>query len=115
MPLPDEPLRAALRASGDFLSRRRPPPEIRDQLDLKVEIKNRDLLLLEVRPQWNDKSKTQEHPVAKMKWVGTQNVWRLFWMRQDLKWHLYEPKPEARSIKALFEEVERDPHGCFFG
>jgi hypothetical protein len=115
MPLPDEPLRAALRASGDFLSRRRPRPEIRDQLDLKVEIKNRDLLLLEVRPQWNDKSKIMEHAVAKMKWVGTQNVWRLFWMRQDLKWHLYEPKPEARSIEALFEEVERDPHGCFFG
>ena len=115
MPLPDDQLRAALSASGDFLTRRRPRPEIRELLDYKVDIKDRDVVLLEVRPRFDDKSKIIEHGFAKMKWVGTKNVWRLFWMRADMKWHSYDPKPQARTIEALFEEVGRDPHGCFFG
>ncbi len=115
MPLPDHQLRASLRAAGDFLQKRRPRPEIRDQLDFKIEIKNRDVLLLEVRPRFDDPSKYLEHGVAKMKWVGTKNVWRLFWMRADMKWHSYGPKPEDQSIEALFEDVRRDQYGCFFG
>jgi hypothetical protein len=115
MPIPDDQLRASLRASGDFLQRRRPRPEIRDQVDLKIDIKGHELTVLEVRPRYNDKSTIVEHGVAKMKWVGTKKVWRLFWMRADLKWHAYDPKSEARTIGALFEEVEKDPHGCFFG
>lgn len=115
MPIADKELRAALAAAGDFLTRRRPRPEIRDQLDYKIDINGSDLTIFEVRPRYDDPSKTIEHGVAKMKWVGTKKAWRLFWMRGNLKWHSYEPKPEAAAIDVLFKEVEKDPHGCFFG
>jgi hypothetical protein len=56
-----------------------------------------------------------EHPFVKARWVGTRNVWRLYWMRRDLKWHSYSPLPESPSIGTLLAEVDRDSHGCFFG
>jgi hypothetical protein len=115
MSLPDTQVRACLKAVGAFLAKRRPRVEIRDKLDFRADINGSDVVVVEVRPAYNDPTRIIEHPVAKAKWVEARKVWRLFWMRADLKWHSYSPKPEARTISAVLSEVDRDPHGCFFG
>lgn len=113
--LPDTQVRACLKAVGAFLAKRRPSMEIRDKLDFRADIDGSDLIIVEVRPAFNDPSRTIHHPVAKATWIGARKVWRLFWMRADLKWHCYSPKPEAARISTILSEVDRDPHGCFFG
>jgi hypothetical protein len=115
MAIPEAEMRACLKAAGEFIEKIRPPIEVREQLDFRADIKGSEVVIAEVRPSFQNKHEKREHPVAKAKWIGTQKVWRLFWLRADLKWHAYEPLPEARSISALLEEVRRDPHGCFFG
>lgn len=115
MALPDIQIRACLKAVGAFLAKRRPPPEVRSQLDFRADISGSELIIVEVRPAYQDPSRTIEHPVAKARWIGARKVWRLFWMRGDLKWHSYSPKPEASTISVVLSEVDRDPHGCFFG
>jgi hypothetical protein len=115
MPIPDSQLRACLATVGQFLEKRRPPLHIRDKLDLRVDITGGVVVVFEVRPSFQDKSKIRDIPVAKAKWVGTRNTWRLFWMRADMKWHSYPPLPEAQDIGTLFAEIDRDPHGCFWG
>jgi len=102
-------------ATGEFLSKRRPPPEFRDKVDYRVNITGQEVMLVTVRQRFDDESRKQEYPFAKVRWVGTQRVWKLYWMRDDLKWHAYTPLPEATKIGRLLEEVERDPHCCFFG
>jgi Protein of unknown function (DUF3024) len=97
------------------LEKRRPPLAIRDQLDFRADIKGCEVLIIEVRPDYRDAKETRGIPVAKMKWIGTRRIWRLFWMRADLKWHAYQPLPEATDIADLLKEVDRDPHCCFFG
>jgi len=115
MALPDTQVRACLKAVGAFLAKRRPPVEMRGELDFRADINGSDLIIVEVRLAYNDPSRMIHHPVAKAKWVGARRVWRLFWMRADLKWHSYLPKPEAARIGTILSEVDRDPHGCFFG
>jgi len=115
MPLPDVQIRECLVATGEFLSRHRPPPEIRDKVDYRADIKGQEVTISEVRPRYDDETRKAEHPFAKARWVGTRKVWRLFWMRGDLKWHSYESFPESPNIGTLLEEVTRDPHCCFFG
>ncbi len=115
MALPESQVRAALKAVGAFLAKRRPPEAIRSKLDFRADITGSDVVVVEVRPAYSNPAHLIEHPVAKVKWVGTRKVWRLFWMRADSKWHSYEPKPEAPTIEAILSEVDRDPHGCFFG
>jgi predicted transcriptional regulator with HTH domain len=53
--------------------------------------------------------------VAKFKYVRKEGVWKLYWMRRDLKWHLYEMPPRAKTLEVLVREVDSDPHGAFFG
>jgi hypothetical protein len=56
-----------------------------------------------------------EHPVAKTTYVRSRGVWRVFWMRRDLKWHRYEPAPEVKTIEAFCALVSEDAYACFFG
>ena len=80
---------------ANFMERRRPPPHI--------------------RPEWQNPKQKMEHPVAKATFVRTQNLWRVFWMRSDLKWHSYEPNAVVRSLDAFLAVVDRDEYCCFFG
>jgi len=36
-------------------------------------------------------------------------------MRQDLKWHGYDPNPVGKSLEELVAVVDEDEFCCFFG
>lgn len=57
----------------------------------------------------------QESPAAKATFVRSRRVWRVFWMRRDLKWHGYEPALEVDSIEEFCALVDEDAYACFFG
>ncbi len=97
------------------LCKRRTSPEIRDQLRLEYSVKRHDIELYEVRPRWDDPSEEMNTPVAKIRFVRTTNEWRLFWMRQDLKWHSYQPFSSSRNLEEVAEVIDRDELSCFFG
>ena len=100
---------------AQFMNRRRPPREIRSEVDLGYRIANQSVELFEIRPDWRDKTKKSETPFAKATFVRTTKLWKIFWMRRDLKWHGYEPAREVRSLEAFFNVVDRDEYCCFFG
>jgi len=102
-------------AMAAFLARRRPPEEIRDQFDLGHRIEGQSVVIFEIRPQWNDKSRKLEQPFAKATYVRTVNRWRIFWRRADQNWHGYEPHPEAVFFEEFLAVVDEDEHGCFWG
>lgn len=115
MALTDLERRRCERDLAKFMERRRPPPDIRPKLDIGYRIAGHSVELFEIRPDWQDPKKTMEHPFAKATFVRTRNLWRVFWMRRDLKWHGYEPNPEVRSLEAFLHVVDRDEYCCFFG
>ena len=108
-------LKRCEKALAQFLERRRPPVHIRDQLDISYRINGQSVEIIEVRADWRDRTKRMESPVAKSTYVRTQNIWKVFWMRRDLKWHCYEPNPEVKSLEAFLNVVDRDEYCCFFG
>ena len=99
----------------NFLERKRPPEHIRSKLDYGYSIEEQSVLIFEIRPQWNKPEIIQEHPFAKAIFVKAKNHWKVFWMRADLKWYSYEPKPNVINIKAFTKLVEEDKYHCFFG
>jgi len=66
-----------------FVEKRRPPARVRDQLDLMFSIEEQSVLLLEKRRLMD--GEVIERPFAKATWVKTQQVWKLYWQRADLK------------------------------
>ena len=106
---------ARIKKAVGGLCRRRTSPEIRDKLRLEYSVYRHDIEIFEVRPHWKYPGEIMETPVAKIKYIRTVNEWRLYWMRQDLKWHSYEPHSVSRILEELVEAVDRDEYCCFFG
>lgn len=103
------------KAMDKFLAKRRPPPHIRPELDIGYRLIDQSVEILEIRPQWDALSTIRHYPIAKATYVRTQNLWRVFWKRADLKWHGYEPASRVKTIDEFLAAVDADPYGCFFG
>ena len=103
------------RAANLFIEKNRPPPHIRKELDLSYRIKDQSIKIFELRPRWDNPNEIMECLVAKATYVKRQGVWEIYWQRADLKWHSYQPYPEAGCIEEFLDVVEKDSNACFFG
>ena len=108
MPLSEFEIKSCERDIAKFMEARRPPVHIRDQLDFGYRIENQSVLLFEIRPDWQDKSKKMESSIAKATYVKRHSHWKVYWERADLKWHSYEPHPVADSLSEFLSVVAED-------
>lgn len=100
---------------GQYIEKKRPPADIRDEVDLAFKIEGQSVIIFEIRPAWNNPKEKMELPVAKATYVKSQNVWKIYWHRADMKWHGYDPEPEVDTIEDFLKVVEEDKYACFFG
>lgn len=89
--------------------------EMRKQLDFGYSWDGQSALLFEIRPQWNDPTKILELPFAKLRFVKSSKIWKLYWMRGSGKWEAYGPLPESTDLHKLLTEIKNDAYGFFFG
>ena len=101
--------------TNKYIQSNRPPIEIRDQIDLGFRIENQSVIIFEIRPLWDNSSKKIEEMVAKATFVKSQNIWKIYWQRADLKWHRYDPLPEVEHFEQFLEAVDKDENCCFWG
>lgn len=98
-----------------WLALRRPPEEIRDQVDFGYSIKGQDIFLEEIRPVFRKPGEVGRYPFAKIKFEKSTELWKIYWMRGNLKWYPYDPNPIVGKLELALEEIMKDPHHCFFG
>ncbi len=90
-------------------------PGLEDKLCHAFRIEGQSIIVFDIRPHFEDHSKTTEADIAKLRFFRSRSEWRLYWMRADLKWHLYEPFPTDIGYMPLLKVVEEDAYHCFFG
>jgi hypothetical protein len=108
--------RRLMKVVGTFIEEHRPPSHIRPEVDLSFRINGQNVEIFEIRPRWRGSpGDFIEQPVAKATYVKAQELWRVYWMRADLKWHRYPPTPQVSSIEMFLALLAEDKHACFFG
>lgn len=100
---------------GQYIENNRPPVEIRDQVDLAFRIEKQSVIIFEIRETWDQPGKKHEEQIAKATYIKKTNLWKIYWQRADLKWHLYKPTPETKTIEDFLAVVEKDECSCFWG
>lgn len=100
---------------SEYVERHRPPPYMRNEIDLAYRIENQSVEIFEIRPWWKNPEKKIEESIAKATYVKSRGIWKIYWQRADLKWHLYEPQPEVASLEAFLDVIEKDEYACFYG
>ena len=102
---------------GDYC-RRKSQPRFADQLRYACDIKGHAVSIFEERVPWDGRGGAWTRMgVARFRYVRSEKAWKLYWMRADLRWHLYEPDPGEMptDLEALLRLVEEDRLGAFFG
>jgi hypothetical protein len=97
------------------LCSQRTPNHDRDKLRFEYDIEKQNVIINEVRPAWNNPKEPTKLPFAKLTYVKSRNIWKLYWKRASGKWERYEPKDSDKDLGALVQEIDKDPYGCFFG
>ncbi len=104
-----------IEAMENFIEKRRPPENIRNQVDLSYKIEDQSVIIFEIRPKWREPEVKQECFIAKTTFVKSKNNWKVFWHRADLKWHSYTPEPIVENLKKFITLVDEDVNHCFWG
>jgi hypothetical protein len=68
-----------------------------------------------VRPMFMRPGKFTEEPIARLQYIRSRDVWRLYWRRADGNWHRYSPSPQAESLLHALQVIDEDAKQCFFG
>jgi hypothetical protein len=100
---------------NSYIEQHAPPREIRHKVDLQYRTRGQSIEIYLVRPSNFAPGETIEEAVAKLTYVRSDASRRILWMRSDLKWHLYEPRPVVQSLLEALAIVREDRHGCFWG
>src|SRR5688500_17730641 len=87
----------------NFLERIRTEEHIRKQLDIGYIIDNQSVILAEIRPIITRPSEYAEYGFAKATYVKSVDVWKIYWMRANSKWTLYQPNPEVNKLEEFLE------------
>ena len=114
MPIPEQQKREITKSLAEFCEAR-VPLRVRDLLRLSFRIEPRDVILFEERPQWDNRSIWREHPIAKFRYLSSNEEWRLYWVDQHRRWHEYRPRFAGPDFESLLVEVEKDLTGIFWG
>lgn len=106
---------SVIEALEPFLEKRRPPEQLRSELDLAYRIEGQSVILYEIRPHFMKPDVIIHSDFAKATYIRKDDLWKVYWMRASGKWELYKPKPQVGNLKVWVKLVDEDELGCFFG
>lgn len=99
----------------DEFCRTRVPAIVRNQLRYKYRVEGLDVYIAEDRPRWDKPEEWLAMDFAKLKYIGKNKIWKLYWKRASGKWELYQPNSESKNLENLLRTIKEDRFGCFFG
>ena len=97
------------------LCRRVTRPEHADQLRFVYEVDGHTVSIYEDRAPWDGAGEWTRMGVARFRYRRTRGSWTLYWMRRDLKWHVYDADAMPADLESLVALVNQDECGAFFG
>ena len=98
---------------GSYLQTHRPPPHLRDELDIWVGVQDQSAVI-HLRRRLADGGHLDSF-LAKATWVKSRQLWKIYWLRASGRWQSYEPRPEVTSLEDFCRVIDDDEYGCFWG
>lgn len=99
-----------------FLETIRPEDlEMRKQIDFGYTYDGKIIEMFQLRPKWDNPKEIIQIPFAKIRYYKSKNEWKLYWMRGNLKWDVYQPFPSSSYLAQILDHIKVDKFGCFFG
>jgi hypothetical protein len=100
---------------GAFLVASAAALHLREKIREGQRLDGLNIELFFARPSFFRPGEIIEEDIARIQWVRARKIWKLYWKRADLKWHRYDPHPEAATLAEALRVIDEDACCCFFG
>ena len=91
-----------------YIEQKRPPIELRDQVDIGYTFEEGILEIYEIRPKWKSINVKVKTSVARVKYFKSRKLWRIYWMRGSGKWEMYESNEGVKDLSEFFKILDED-------
>ena len=98
------------------------PAHARHQVRIECAVAGRDVVISEAHltprflgPDVEAESDWLSQPVARLRYLKSRGIWRLYWVDSNDRWHEYPDLPWAHDVPTLLAEIDRDPTALFWG
>lgn len=93
------------------------PPHALHQVRLELVATRGSVTIVERRAPWREGIRPEwtSHGVARLRYTAASSRWTLYWRDRNERWHVYDPIGPTPDIRALINEIDRDPTGIFWG
>ncbi len=95
----------------------RVPPDALDEVRIEAEVAGRAVTVVECRGPWreNDGPEWTRRGIARLRYTAKQKTWMLYWSDRNQRWQKYDLIAPSADVRALLDELDRDPTGIFWG
>ena len=66
-------------------------PEHADELRVVYEVHGHTVSMYQERAPWRGEGDWTREGIARFRFNRSRGRWQLYWMRSELRWHLYDP------------------------
>lgn len=99
----------------EWLNRKRPSEEMRPKLDYTYLLERNTFILCEIRPNYRTGKDWRKLPFAKIHYLKSKKVYKIYWQRASGKWLAYDDPSETESLRSAIKTIDDDMYGCFYG
>ncbi len=96
-------------------ARERVPEQLWDQVKVEVDVSDRHVDIVEVRPPWNGIGAHTRFPIARLRFTTSNGLWAIYWRDRHLKFHEYKRKGPTKNVQALLAHIENGGDPIFWG
>ncbi len=115
MPFPDFIKALAEKKVGEFCEKR-VPLHVRHKVNLSYKVRGDSITIIENRPPWRKELTEWTHSkIAQFRYNGKKNTWTLYCADRNSKWRAYKVLPPVGDMDKVFEAIDRDSTGIFWG
>lgn len=82
--------------------------------DLGYQFNNQSIELFEIHPSTHNEKGCFNLSVAKLTYIRTKDMWKIFWMRGSLKWQGFRRCPETNKLNEALLVVDEDADQIFW-
>lgn len=87
---------------------------IKNGFDLGYKFNNQSIELFEIHPSNYNEQGFFNLSVAKLTYIRTKDIWKIFWMRGSLKWQGYRRNPEVKKLNEALFIISEDEDRLFW-